>query len=357
MGIRQKGKDWWIDYYVHGRRKRKKIGPSKKLAINVLKDVHVKIAKGEYLGVYEDKKILFEEYAKEYLDYSKSNKSPSSHRRDQVSLNPNLIPAFKGHYLYGITSHMIEKYKAERLKQAEPGTVNREVGCLRHMFNTAVRWGYVKRSPAHGVKMLKEPPGRVRYLDTKEIEALMKAMNQLTRGAATYLKPIVVMALNTGMRKAEILTLKWAQVDLKGRKITVVKTKNNEVRTIPINETLFEELQNISRHPESPQVFFHPDGDAFKNVRKSFAKVLKEAKIQDFVFHDLRHTFASHLVMSGCNLRTIQQLMGHKDIKMTMRYSHLSKEHLQDAVAKLDSIWTLYGHQQENSVRSNSATH
>jgi integrase len=357
MGIFQKGDQWYIDYYVKGRRKRKKIGPSRKLAGDVLKDVQVKIAKGEYLGVYEEKKILFEEYAKEYLKYSKANKAPSTYRRDEVSLNPNLIPVFKGVYLYEITPEMVEQYKAARLSDVEPATVNREIACLRNLFNKAVAWRYVRRNPVHGVKMLKEPPGRIRYLESAEITALLKAIDTLPRKSGAYLKPIVVMALNTGMRKAEILNLKWSAVDLNARKITILKSKNNEVRTVPVNDTLFEALNKLYKASETRYVFAHSDGDAFRNVRRSFDRALKLAKIQDFVFHDLRHTFASHLVMSGCNLRTVQQLMGHKDIKMTMRYSHLSKEHLQDAVSKLDLVWTPYGHQANIERTETHTTH
>lgn len=340
MGIYQKGKKWYIDYYVKGRRKRKMVGPSKKLACDVLKDVQVKIAKGEYLGVYEEKKILFEDYAKEYLDYSKANKSPTSYLRDTVSLNPNLIPAFKDIYLFEITPPKIEKYKAGRLQKVEPGTVNREVACLRHMFNKAIEWGYVKNNPVRGVKKLKEPPGRIRYLEGKEIGALLDAMDKLTRGSGSYLKPIVVMALHTGMRKEKILGLKWKDVALEHRKITIHRSKNNEPQIIPINNTLYEALEKLPKRPDSDYVFSNGNGKPFGNVRRSFDGALEKAGITDFVFHDLRHTFASHLVMSGCNLRTVQQLMGHKDITMTMRYSHLSQAHLEEAVQRLDTLWT-----------------
>jgi integrase len=348
MGIFQKGKNWYIDYYFKGQRKRKKIGPSKKLAEQVLKDVQLKIAKGEYLGVYEEKKIIFEDFAKQYLEYSKANKAFYSYKRDITSIK-SLISFFAKNYLFEITQQMVEKYKAERLKEVEPATVNREVGCLRHMFNKAIDWGYLKKNPVLGVKKLKEPPGRIRYLDSEEIKALFKAIDQLPRENRAYLRPIVVMALNTGMRKSEILRLRWQDIDLEQRKITIMNSKNNEVRTIPINDTLYKELKRLPKYLNSEYVFCKSNGEAFGNIRKSFERVLKLAGIKDFTFHDLRHTFASHLVMSGCNLRSVQQLMGHKDIKMTMRYSHLSKEHLQEAVAKLDRLWTPYGHQSIDS--------
>jgi site-specific recombinase XerD len=345
MAVYKKGNNWYIDYYLKGERKRQKIGPSKKLALQVLEDVHVKIAKGEYLGVYEEKKISFQEYAKEYLEYSKANKAVTSYKRDITSLT-SLTAVFGTYYLFEIEPFMVEKYKAGRLQDGvEPASVNREIACLRHMCNKAVEWGYGKKNPVNGVKLLKEPPGRIRFLEAAEIDKLLQAVDGLKRGCGRYLRPVVVLALNTGLRKNEILQLKWKDIDLKEKKITVKRTKNNEIRTVPINDTLYQELVKVTRHPEGEYIFCDKSGIPYGNVRKSFESALEVAKIEDFHFHDLRHTFASHLVMKGCDLRTVQQLMGHKDIKMTMRYSHLSKAHLQEAVSKLDSLWTPYGHQ------------
>jgi len=341
MGIFLKGKNWYIDYYVKGRRKRKKIGPSKKLAMQVLKDVQLKIAKGEYLGVYEEKKIPFEKYAEQYLDYSKANKARSTYQRHDRNNIAHLVSFFKNRYIFEITPQMIEKYKAMRLKKVSPATVNRELACLKHMFTKAIEWGYVKENPAKKVKLLKEPPGRLRYLRPEEVEKLLNA-------CADYIRPIVVTALNTGMRKGELLRLKWANVDLKNRKITVINSKNNESRVIPINQTLFKELSALSKEGKGEDVFSDRNGHPFGDIKKGFSAALKRAGIKDFRFHDLRHTFGSHLVMQGVDLKTVQQVMGHKDIKMTMRYSHLSPEYVQEAMERLDSLWTLYGHLSQN---------
>ena len=350
MGIYRKGKNWYIDYYIKGRRKRKKVGPSKKLAEQVLKDVHVKIVKGEFLGVYEEKKILFEEFSKQYLDYSKANKALSTYKNRDVVNIKHLRSAFDGRYLFDITPHMIEKYKARRLEKVSPASVNRELACLKHIYTKAIDWEYVKTSPAKGVRLLKEPPGRLRYLMPDEVEALLK-------NCARHLKPIVVTALNTGMRKSEILNLKWTEVDLKNRKITVINTKNNETRVVPINQTLFKELSRLPHKHDTEYVFSNDKGLPYGSIKKSFSSALKKAGISDFRFHDLRHTFASHLVMQGVDLRTVQQVMGHKDIKMTMRYSHLSPEYVQEAIGRLDKAWTLYGHQAKSGKIGNVANH
>ncbi len=134
MGVYKKGKNWYIDYYVKGHRKRKKIGPSKKLAELVLKDVHIKNAREEYLGILEDKKILFDEYARKYLDYSKVNKSSVTYERSERYSVKQLTLAFKGKYLYSITPVMIEKYKADRLQSVTSALVNLELACLKYVY-------------------------------------------------------------------------------------------------------------------------------------------------------------------------------------------------------------------------------
>jgi len=230
MGVYKKGKNWYIDYYLKGQRKRRKIGPSKKLAQQVLQDVRLKIAKGEYLGVYDEKKILFEEFGQQYLSFSEANKAKSTQQRDRFSV-AQLTSVFKGKYLFEITARMIEKYKASRLRKVAPATVNRELACLKHMFTKAIEWGYLKTNPVKMVKLLKEPPGWLRYLRPKDVRKLLDACNG-------YLRAIVMTALSTGMRKGEVLALRWEDVDLDNRKITVKKPKNNEIRVIPINQTL-----------------------------------------------------------------------------------------------------------------------
>lgn len=338
MSVYKKGNNWYIDYYVNGQRKRKKIGPSKKLALQVLEDVHVKIAKEEYLGVYEEKKALFEDFTKHYLDYSKANKALSTYQRDQISVD-HLVSFFKGKHLFEVAPEMIEKYKATRLEKVKPSPINRELACLKHMYTKAIAWGYVKINPAKSVKLFKEPPGRLRYLKPDEVENLLKACPK-------HIRPVVVTALNTGMRRGEIFNLKWKHVDLDNRKLTVANSKNNESRVIPINQTLHQELSVLFDNNKGEYVFLGRDSQPTKDIRTGFSAALKKAGIEDFRFHDIRHTFGSHLVMEGVNLRTVQQLMGHKDIQMTMRYSHLSHEHVQEAVEKLDRLWTPCRHQE-----------
>ena len=140
------------------------------------------------------------------------------------------------------------------------------------------------------------------------------------------------------MRKGEIFNLKWHDIDWNNGLIHLLRTKNNEKREIPFNETVRGILIRIKRNPESPYVFSSFKGKPFVDIKKSFHTALTKAGINDFRFHELRHTFASQLVMSGVDLLTVKELLGHKNIEMTLRYSHLSCNHKKQAVKALDQL-------------------
>jgi len=336
MGVYKKGKNWYIDYYLpNGKRKREKIGPNKKQAQLVLNKRKVEIVEGKFFDIVKEKRIPFEEMAKEYLEvYSKPNKK--SCRRDEISIK-HLCGFFKNKSLQDITSLDVEKYKQKRIGKVSPNTVNRELACLKHIFNKAKEWGRLKENPISSVKLFKTDNRRIRYLSREEIAKLLK-------NSPENLKSIIIFALNTGMRKGEILNLKWEDIDLSQRLIYVVETKNREVREIPVNDTVLGILEQLRKNTNGPYVFCKKDGNPYKDIRGTFQSALKKAGIKDFRFHDLRHTFASHLVMAGVDLKTVQELLGHKSFQMTLRYSHLCPDHKRRAVntlgRRLDTIWT-----------------
>ena len=335
MSVFKKGKNYYIDYYVNGRRKREKVGPNKRQALIVLQKRKVQVVERKFLDIQRHEKIKFEDMAKTYIEaYSKPNKR--SFRRDEISLK-NLTGFFKGKYLHEIISLHIEKYRVKRLRVVTPATVNRELACLKHMFNKAKEWGKASENPALKIKLLKEENRRTRYLETEEIKALVNA-------CPDHLRPIVITALNTGMRKGEILNLKWPDVDLRQKIIYIYNSKSGKSRKVDINDWLVETFIRVRKHPESPYVFCNKDGKPYGNIRKSFDNAKRRAGIKDFRFHDLRHTFASHLVMAGIDLKTVQELLGHQTYEMTLRYSHLSPDHRRRAVnifcRRMDTIWT-----------------
>jgi len=326
MRTYKRGNNWVIDYCFKGKRYRKKIGSSKKIADLTLKDIEVKIAKDEHLGIHETLKILFENFGPKYLEYSKTNKSANTYRLNITNFRA-LTPFFQGKYLTDITPQDIERYKAQRITQVSPASVNRDLSCLRHALRKSCEWGYLISSPMKGIGFFKEPPGRLRFLSAEEINRLLVELPEGT-------KKFVLCALLTGLRRGELLGLRWSDIDLKNRMIRVEKTKTNERRIIPISEALFKHFLEMSHKNKNGFIF----STYKKNLRRNFEAGLKRAGIEDFRFHDLRHTFASHLVMSGAGLKVVQDLLGHKTMAMTMRYSHLSQSHLKDAINRLTYI-------------------
>src|SRR5512137_799797 len=164
MGVFKKQGNWWIDFYHQGKRIRRKVGPSKKVAEMALADVQVKRAKNDFLGVCDPKKILFKDFANEYLEYSKTNKAKSSYERDVTTVEKHLVPMWDGLFLAHITTKMIEEYKMQRLESVTPATVNRELNTLKNMFHKAIEWRYLKESPAKATKWMKTSKGTFRFL-------------------------------------------------------------------------------------------------------------------------------------------------------------------------------------------------
>ncbi len=295
----------------------------------------VQIAENKYLDVKKNERIPFSEMAKLYLEaYSKPNKRSSW--RDEISVK-HLESFFGRRSLYTITPLDVEQYKKKRVNEVSSATTNRELACLKHIFTKANEWGKIEGNPIASVKLFKVREGRIRYLEKEEMAKLIDT-------CPSYMKPMVISALNTGMRKGEIFNLKWNDIDFRKRIIYVLVTKNNEVRKIPVNDITFKTLLRVRKNPRSPYVFCKNNGEPYKDIRGGFNAALKRAGIKEFRFHDLRHTFASHLAMAGVDLKTVQELLGHKTFAMTLRYSHLSPDHKRQAMdilgRRMDTNWT-----------------
>ena len=282
----------------------------------------------------------FEKYSDEYFErWAKLEKRESTWSREERSVK-NLTGFFDKKLLTEMTRKDIERYMAFRRSQGvKPGTVNRELALLKHMLKKAVDWEYLEISPAVGI--------RQQRVEVLEFNILAEdEMDRFIAEATPHLQAILILALNTGMRRSELFRLEWKDVDFERGFIAVHQTKNYETRYIPMNSLVREALQRhpkrmiVKTHPNgkverrvAPWVFSNEAGQPYVNVDKGFKNSLKRAGItKHFRFHDMRHTFASWLVMKGVDLRTVAKLMGHKDIKQTMRYSHLAPDHMQGAV-------------------------
>lgn len=221
-------------------------------------------------------------------------------------------------------------------KQRSPATVNRYLAALSHCFSIAVKeWGWMDDSPLRKVRKMKEPRGRVRYLSEDERPALLNACSESEN---PYLYTIVVLALSTGARQGEILSLKWDQVDLNRGLITLYETKNNEIRSLPLAGHALKLVKGMNKVRRIDTDFLFPARRKNQpiDIRHWWDIALKEANIENFRFHDLRHSAASYLAMNGATLTEIADILGHKTLQMVKRYSHLTEQHTSKVVAKMN---------------------
>jgi integrase len=268
--------------------------------------------------------------------------------------------------------HELNLFAVEGLRQRwkkagmQPRSINRDLQRLQSVLSRAVEWGVLDKHPLAGFKQLKtDKSGRVRFLATGEESALrvalvareerlraarlrfntwrvargLQPLPERTGELLDHLKPMVLVALNTGLRRGELFSLRWADVNLGGKMLTVVaaSAKSGHTRRVPLNtEALAVLTAWRDRHRDSVGlVFAGAGGERLNNINRSWRGVVKGAKLTDFKFHDLRHTFASKLVQAGVDLNTVRELLGHSEIAMTLRYSHLAPDNLRLAVEKV----------------------
>ncbi|MDA2918043.1 tyrosine-type recombinase/integrase [Desulfobacterota bacterium AH_259_B03_O07] len=343
MGVYKKDNRWYIDYYQpDGKRKRETvtipgvdpIHINRQDALKALSIRKAQIAEGKFEIAQTKEPVLLDKFAERYIEeYSKPNKR--SWKRDITSIK-TLLKFFSGKNLNQINSWQIEKYKAIRQKDISrnkkliaKATINKELSCLKTMFNKAIDWGFITVNPVKRVKLFPERPNKLRILSNNEFQTLYKT-------SSDFLKPILVIALNSGMRRSEILNLKHDDIDLNQEYLTVRDSKNNESRSIPLNKTLKETIRPLLKNNNNEYLFGDQIIKQIRRVESEFYKALRLSGINKCTFHDLRHTFASRLVMAGYDLVTVGELLGHKDIKMTKRYSHPTPLHKMKAVESLN---------------------
>ena len=232
---------------------------------------------------------------------------------------------------------LLSKKITSRKTQISHATVNRYLAALSTAISTAINeWGWMEDNILRKVSKLKEPRGRVRYFSDEERERFLLACKE-SHNSDLYVA--VILALSTGGRKNEIWGLSWKDVDLKNGFITFEETKNDEPRSVPLQGHALELMLKRSKVPRIDTDLVFPsrvDQQKHFDFRRPFQIALKTAQIEDFRWHDLRHCAASYLVMAGVDMRTVAEILGHKTLQMTQRYTHLSPEHLKDAVAKMN---------------------
>ncbi|PRW66289.1 integrase [Pseudomonas fluorescens] len=277
------------------------------------------------------------------------------HEKTQHTLSNNFDPIM-AQRLDAITGRDLEQIRTGWMQAGnKASTVNRKMGSISGVFSRAVEWEYIDTHPLAKLKQLKvDSKGVIRYLAADETKRLRNALDarqdemRTERESANtwrtdrhrepmqsllelpftdHLKPMVLVSLNTGMRRGELFDLKWSAVNFDTKTITVTgaTTKTSDTRHIPMNKETIGVLEAWKKQvSKSPYVFPGQGGGRFEDVKSAWLKLLERAQIDGFRWHDLRHDFASRLVMAGVPLNTVRDLLGHADIKMTLRYAHLA---------------------------------
>jgi len=327
---------------MNGERVREKIGPSKEAAEQRLRECLSAIAEGKHIRKNPDTFTKFRTLADWYLKLPEVE-AKRSYDRDVLSVN-RLLPYFGDRLLKDITPGIVEAYRRKRLGEpsgrspkdsTKPATVNREIACLKTIFNKAVKDNRADRNPCQGVKMLKENNERDRVLTPEEYARLLVQ-------CPAHLKPIVKLAYHTGMRQGEILNLTWGQVDIKEGfiKLNPEDCKTNEGRLIPLTDGLVGTFKIMPRRlprpgqtPAEVKVFTYKDRPV-GSIKRAFETAVKNAGLMDFTFHDLRHTAINNWRLQGHDYFRIMAVSGHKTMHVFKRYNTVSREELKALAGK-----------------------
>lgn len=264
-----------------------------------------------------------------YLPYVKIHKR--SWKTDECLLRVHILPKLGDKHLDEVTQADVISLHHERASVSAAGSANRLVIILRYMFNLALEWEIPgpKKNPAAGVKLLEETK-RERYLSKDELRKLQAALSESEN---QMLGPIVTMLVLTGARKREVLDCRWEDMDLVRKQWRIPFTKSGKPRTVPLSDSAINLLKGIEHPEDSVYVFANPKTrKPFVGIFYSWDTARKKAGMPDLRIHDLRHSFASFLVNAGRSLYEVGQLLGHTQLKTTMRYAHLSDQTLRDAV-------------------------
>jgi integrase len=268
--------------------------------------------------------------------------------------------------LSGLSAFAVERWRTARLKSGTKSvTVNRDLAAMRSALTKAIEWKLIALHPLATVKAARlDRIGRVRFLsadEEKRLRATLEARDERRRVArmkanewrrereypempeygryTDHLTPLVLLAKNTGCRRGELLQLRWRDIDLASARLTIRGdgAKSGTTRVVAMNTEAVSVLKawQPEQADEGAHVFQNAEGESLGGIKTAFVRLLGDAKIIGFRFHDLRHDFASKLVQAGVDLNTVRELLGHVDTKMTLRYAHLAPEHQAAAVAKL----------------------
>jgi len=337
--VYKRGKSWYYYFRLKGVRYRKAVpeARTKYQAQQAEAKARDEIFEGKY-GKKTNETIFREFVEKTYLPWARENKRSW---RNDVSRAKPLIAFFGKRRLSEVPRFLIEQYKKERRSTfngrgtlRSPSSVNRELELLSRIFSLAVERGEVETNPFKGVKKLAVDNLLTRYLTPEEEERLLSVLT----GKRAHLRPIVLIGLHTGMRRGEILSLRWEQVDFARESVQLLRTKSGKPRPVPMNSVVKEVLLEMrERTGDSENVFSNPrTGKPLGDIKNAFRSALREAGIEGLRFHDIRHTAGTRMADAGVPITAVADILGHADVRTTMRYAHATDEARRRAVKALE---------------------
>jgi integrase len=329
---------YWISWVgAQGRRRRRKTNAHTKQQARAARAAELqRVEQAKVLGFTPPGAETFAQVADRFLAHQKARLTEKAYERESGIVREHLTPFFAG-TLASIRRVDVQRYVTKRAGVVSAHSVQKEINILKHLLRLAVEWEFAHFNVAQGVKCPRVPAGRVRYLQPGELRAVLEA-------SPDWLQPVVALAACTGMRRSELLGLRWLSVDLPHGVVLLSQTKNGEGRVVHLNNTAKAAILSLpsARNVHATDLLF-PELTG-EQASMAFQRVCRSVGITDFRFHDLRHTAASWLRMKGADIHTVAQLLGHKDLRMAARYQHLSPAFLAEAVARLDDAFDLYRH-------------
>lgn len=332
----KRGNVWCVTYYQNGRRHRKSLGKDRKQAVEAFNEIAYRLSRNEFV---QGSRIPISAYKKEFLEFVKSRNSEKTFHNYSIILNHferylNEEEGVKN--VQDVNMGIIDRFVSYRLESESPqrkgrtidrSTVNTELKYIKRFFNRAVELGYIMQSPAKKIRLLSTVRRNPRFFRESEVAAILDECGD------EWVRDIYITLLYTGLRIGELVNLEWDDIDLIRRNVVVRpkelwNPKGKEERSIPMHEVVFCILVNMER--KSNWVFTKADRGKVNihSLEARFRKQLRRMGIQGVNLHIWRHTFASYITMRSGNIRAVQKLLGHKSIRTTEIYSHLSDKHL-----------------------------
>jgi integrase len=335
--------NYGISYFFDGKHRREIVGTKLKVARARLEARRTEIREGRYAPPEQKPAPTFDEFKDEYLKHvGEDTRVDLAFTVFQDIAEPDRLDS--------ITTRMVDRFKTKRAESCAESTVNRDLAVIKHALNVAVEWGYIKDNPAAKVRLFKIEDKVRRVLTESEEKKLLAA-------AADHLKPILVVGINTGLRRGELLRLEWGHVDFDQNHLVVEHSKSKRIRYVPMNaivRTLLENMRGIA----GPVFRYGPN--AVGDFKTAFRGAVRRAEIPHCSPHCMRHTFATRLVLAGVDLMTVKELLGHASVKTTERYAHPNPPHKQAAVDKLtvfeNQTSTQLAHDEVVELKGNTVT-